>query len=245
MPGAALRPQIRVPTLLLDIQVEGLPYDALKTDNVEAGWLATVHLMALAHRRIGMVAGIPGLATSGDRFAGYVAAHAEAGLPCDPALVLPGQFDRAVSHDAAVRLLSLPKPPTAIVTVSNMATMGLLFALRERALKAPRDLSFVGIDDLDFAAILEPRPILVVTPILDMARRSIEVLIAQIENGAPPSGTREVWHPRGPAPAAGGAGIHRRARRPRVKQRRLRQVFGEEDWGFHTPKPPWEYLWLL
>ena len=53
----------------------------LKTDNVEAGRLATQHLIAPGHRRIGMVVGIPGLATSDDRFAGFVAALDSAGLP--------------------------------------------------------------------------------------------------------------------------------------------------------------------
>ena len=95
-----------------------------------------------------------------------------------------------------------------------MATMGLLFALRERALKLPQEVSFVGIDDLDFAAILNPRPTVVAMSSLDMARRSIEVLIAQVESGGPPTGKA-----RGLASEAGAAGAGRAPRRPGVKQR--------------------------
>lgn len=194
--GAALVNQIHVPTMLLDMYVEGLPFDVVKTDNVEAGRLATSHLLELGHRRIGIIVGIPGLATSDDRHAGYLKAHREAGVTPDVALTLAGQFDQRAAHDAAQRLMSLPEPPTAIVSISNMMTVGLLFALRERGVSVPRDMSFVGIDDLDFSGILEPRPTVVATPIVDMARRSIELLLAQISGGQPPSMRREVWQPR-------------------------------------------------
>jgi LacI family transcriptional regulator len=194
--GAALVDQIHVPTVLLDMQVEGLPFDVVKTDNVEAGRLATEHLIGLGHRRIGMVVGIPGLATSDDRHAGYLAAHRQAGIPVDAQLVVPGMFDQAASHDAVESLLNLLDPPTAVVTVSNMALMGALFALRERKTVVPQDLSIVGIDDLEFSAILNPRPTVVVTPILDMARRAIEMLLHEIATGAKPAGKWEVWRPR-------------------------------------------------
>lgn len=194
--GETLVGQIHVPTVLLDMQVDGLPFDVVKTDNVEAGRLATEHLVGLGHRRIGMIVGIPGLATSDDRHAGYLRAHQQAGLAVDPQLSVPGMFDQAASHDAVERLFNLADPPTAIVTVSNMALMGVLFAIRERRVEVPKDLSIVGIDDLEFSAILNPRPTVVVTPILEMARRAIEMLLDEIATGAKPSGKWEIWRPR-------------------------------------------------
>ena len=109
--------------------------------------------------------------------------------------MLPGLFDQHAAHAAALRLLSQPERPTAIVTISNMMTVGLLFAVRELELRVPVELSLVGIDDLDFAELLDPRPTVVKTPILEMARRSIEVLLEQIRTDASPSGKWEVWKP--------------------------------------------------
>ncbi len=194
--GAALANQIHVPTVLLDMYVEGLPYDVIKTDNIEAGRVATQHLLELGHRRIGIIVGIPGLATSDDRYGGYLHAFADAGLEADPALMRPGQFDQQAAHEGALELLSLKEPPTAIVTISNMMTMGLLFAVRERGLRVPTELSVVGIDDLEFAPILEPQPTVVVTPILPMARRSIQLLLDQIEGRARSTGEWDVWTPK-------------------------------------------------
>ena len=194
--GANLLNQIHVPTVLLDMQVEGLPYDVIKTDNVEAGRLATDHLLSLGHRRIGMIIGIPGLATSDDRYAGYVKAHQERGVAVDESLVLRGEFDQGKSHEAALTLLSRPDRPSAVVTVSNMSTVGLLFAIREMHLRVPEDVSFVGIDDIEFAGLLTPLPTSIETPILDMTRQSIHKLLKQIAGTERAAGKWTVCQPR-------------------------------------------------
>jgi LacI family transcriptional regulator len=193
--GAALINQIHVPTVLLDMYVDGLPFEVIKTDNLAAGYLATEHLIRLGHRRIGLIAGIPGLATSDDRAAGYSKAYEAHGLDAPEGLALPGMFDQQIAYQAAMDLLSRPDRPTAMVTISNMMTMGLLFAIRELGLQVPAELSFVGIDDLEFAPILKPQPTVVVTPILPMARRAIRSLLEQMASGAAPQGKREVYEP--------------------------------------------------
>jgi LacI family transcriptional regulator len=193
--GAALVNQIHVPTVLLDMHVQGLPYDVIKTDNIEAGRLATEHLLALGHRRIAIIVGIPGLATSDDRYGGYLKAYSDRGLGTDKSLMLRGEFDRDAAHAAALKLLERKDRPTAIVTISNMMTVGLLFAIRELGLRVPGDLSVVGIDDLDFAELLDPKPTAVTTPILAMARRSIQKLLAQLSEKQSTVGNWEVYQP--------------------------------------------------
>lgn len=193
--GDALRDQIVVPTVLLDMSVDGLAFDVVKADNIDAGRLATAHLIELGHKSIAIIVGIPGLATSDDRLTGYRAAHADAGLKVDASLIVPGQFDQSIAHDSAVDLLRRKNPPTAIVTISNMMTMGLLFAMQELGLHAPRDLSYVGIDDLDFSALLNPSATTVSTPILEMARRSIDLLLKQIADPSRAGAHTETYAP--------------------------------------------------
>ena len=194
--GASLKSMIHVPTVLLDMYVDGLPFDVVKTDNVEAGRLAAEHLIALGHRRIGIIVGIPGLATSDDRLAGYIQAHRAAGVPSDPTLIVAGRFVTDTAYQAALGLIDRPDRPTAIVTISNLMSVGLLFAVKERKLRLPQDLSIVGIDDLDIAELLDPVPTVVATPVIGMASRAIEMLLAEIENGVPPAGKREIWKPK-------------------------------------------------
>lgn len=189
--GKRLVNQIQVPTVLLDMFVEGLPYDVIKSDNVESTRLATDHLLALGHRRIGIVVGIEGLATSDDRYEGYVRAHADHGVAVDPSLKLVGNFEQEQAREAVHELLSQDDAPTALLTISNMMTIGALFAIREMGLAIPRDVSLVGVDDLEFADLLVPPPTVVALPVLPMSREAIHLLIRNIEGDAKPAG---VWH---------------------------------------------------
>jgi LacI family transcriptional regulator len=194
--GARLVPQINVPTVLLDMFVEGLPYDVVKTDNIEAGRLATDHLLGLGHRRIGIIVGIPGLATSDDRLGGYLKAHAEHSVPIDPNLQVVGNFDQAEARERALELLGRSDRPSALVAINNMMTLGALFAVRELKMKVPAELSIVGIDDLEFAPLIEPAPTVVVTTIVAMSRRAIEIVLSQITTKQAATGKWEIHQPR-------------------------------------------------
>ena len=164
--GAALVDQIHVPTVLLDMYVDGLPYDVIKTDNVEAGRMATEYLIDRGHRRIAVTTGRDNIRTGEDRLAGYLQAHAARRLPVDMGLFLSGRFDREIAHRSTLERMQRHDRPTAIVSLSNMMTLGVLSALRELGLSVPRDVSVASIDDFDFANIMaNPPPTVVAAPI--------------------------------------------------------------------------------
>jgi DNA-binding LacI/PurR family transcriptional regulator len=175
--GRRLGREIHVPTVLLDMYVEGLGYDVVKLDNVAATQLATEHLIGLGHRRIGVLTGITGLATSTDRLEGFVAAHRAAGLEVDPKLLLAGDYEQETAAASVAAMLQSSLRPTALVSLSNMMTLGALHAIKARGLAVPDDISIVGIDDLDFADLLDPPLTVVRVPLTAMADRSIRLLL--------------------------------------------------------------------
>ncbi|GLQ56408.1 LacI family DNA-binding transcriptional regulator [Devosia nitrariae] len=193
--GERLARELHVPTVLLDMYVEGLPHDVLKLDNVAASRIATEHLIRLGHRRIAVLTGIPGLITSEDRLAGYLEAHRRAGIDVDPALLLAGDFKEETARASVRAVMTGAMPPTALVSINNMMTMGALHALRELGLRAPADVSFVGIDDFDFADLIDPPLTVVRVPVAEMTVRSIEVLLDEIAGKRPPTGRVEVFQP--------------------------------------------------
>jgi LacI family transcriptional regulator len=193
--GERLRAEIHVPTVLLDMYVEGLPYDVVKLDNIKATRLATEHLIGLGHRRIAVTTGIAGLATSEDRLAGYLEAHAAHGIPVDKDLLLRGDFDQALAFESVIEVMQRENPPTAILSITNMMTLGALLALRKLELRVPEDVSFVGVDDLDFAELMNPPPTVVRVPVAQMAERAIAILLDEISSKRKPSGVRQLFAP--------------------------------------------------
>lgn len=158
-------------------------------DDRLGGYLATRHLIDLGHRRIALVAG-PDYATSAlGRRAGYEDALREAGLPIDPALILPSAFSMESGEEAGRRLLELHPRPTAVFAVNDNIAVGLLSAVQRAGVRIPEDLSVVGYNDIPLAARL-PVPLTTVrVPFGAIAEAAVDLLI-DIEAGVPGSTRR-------------------------------------------------------
>ena len=191
--GRRLKSEIHVPTVLLDMYVEGLDYDVVKLDNVTGMRMATEHLIKLGHRRIAVLTGIAGLVTSEDRLAGYLEAHRRAGIAVEPSLMLRGEYEQATALESVLKAMERADRPTAVVSFSNMMTLGALQAFQRLGLEVPRDVSIVGMDDFEFAELLNPPPTVVRVPLAKMAQHAIAVLLGEIASRARPTGKIEVF----------------------------------------------------
>lgn len=126
-------------------------------DNRAAAEIATRHLIALGHRRIGLIVGpFSRIARTRHRLEGYRDALADAGLPYDPALVTERIPEPVEGREATEALLALDNPPTAIFAASDLLAFGALRAAHVAGIRVPQDLSIVGFDDMDLASFTEP-----------------------------------------------------------------------------------------
>jgi DNA-binding LacI/PurR family transcriptional regulator len=152
-----------VPLVAVDALTPGVPQTV--TDDVAGGRLATQYLLSLGHRRIGFVGDTMrgaaaasriglGFVTSQHRLAGYRQALASAGLDYEPALVRRGPHGPANAEALTAELLALPDPPSAIFAASDTQAMGVLTAADRYGIAIPGDLSVIGFDDIESAALL-------------------------------------------------------------------------------------------
>ncbi|CAB3793973.1 HTH-type transcriptional repressor CytR [Pararobbsia alpina] len=166
--------------VLIDEDVPGTEVPKVFVDNVEGGYLATRHLIEAGHRRIGHITGPKALLTVQERFDGYRRALAQADIAFDATLVRFGAYERQFGHDAAVDLLDLPSPPTAVFASSDYLAVGMLEALRDRQLEVPRDMSIVGFDDMEFANLLMPPISTLRQSARDLGRTGVEMLLERL-----------------------------------------------------------------
>ena len=91
LPNAALLAYARrVPMVVVGREIRGPRVLSLCFDNRTGAQMATEHLIGCGHQRIAFIAGDTGHEDARAREAGYRAAHQQAGLAVDPALLLPG-----------------------------------------------------------------------------------------------------------------------------------------------------------
>ncbi|WP_316777515.1 LacI family DNA-binding transcriptional regulator [Streptomyces sasae] len=174
-----------VPAVLLDRVIDGRAdiaplFDQVCAENTEPTARLVTHLAALGHRRIGLVAGLPGLSTTAERVTGYRQGLATAGLPLDESLVVPGNSESAVAERATAALMSLAAPPTALVTANNAMTIGALRALRARGLAVPDDIALCCFDDFAWADLFSPRLTAVAQPSKEIGAEAVRVLLERL-----------------------------------------------------------------
>ncbi|MFC7510622.1 substrate-binding domain-containing protein [Streptomyces thermocarboxydus] len=131
-------------------------FDQVCAESTEPTAGLVTHLAGLGHRRIGLVAGLPGLSTTTERITGYRHGLAAAGLPYDERILVHGDSEAAGAERATAELLRLGSRPTALVTANNAMTIGALRALRAHGLSVPGDIALCCFDDFAWADLFSP-----------------------------------------------------------------------------------------
>jgi LacI family transcriptional regulator len=170
--------RLHVPAVVVDpAGVPDLDVPTIGATNWAGGVSATEHLTRLGHRRIGFIAGRPGLWCSRARLDGYRAGLEAVGVALDPDLIVVGDFDYASGFEGATRLLALDDRPTAVFAASDQMAMGAYEAARQRGLLVPEDLSVVGFDDLPQACWSSPPLTTVRQPLSEMGMLAVRTVL--------------------------------------------------------------------
>lgn len=176
------------PGMVEEIKASGIPVIAVNRSaggqipavtvaDRRGGFLATEHLLALGHRRIGVIAGPRHASTAWERTQGSRDALLQRGLEVDESLIIHTDFEVQGGIYGAQRLLNLPNPPTAIFSVNDTAAIGVMGAARNHGLTIPDDLSLVGYNDIPLVSQL-PVPLTTVSsPAAPMGAAALQQLL--------------------------------------------------------------------
>jgi len=130
---------------------------AVWTDNVRGAYLATRHLIMRGRDKIILVGGLQGQMVSKSRLRGYRMALEEAGIAFDDRLVVvPLGVDEQGGYDSMLDFFHRKIDFDAVFCASDLRSIGVIKALRERGLTVPDDISVVGYDDLPIASFFDP-----------------------------------------------------------------------------------------
>ena len=170
-----------VPTVFVGARPREESVDSVALDDVGAGRLATQHLLARGHRRIGVICGPAMEDCTQDRLEGYQAALTDAGISCDNALVMEDDWSATSGYRALTRLLELDSPPTAIFAQNDRMAVGVLRAARDRGLDIPQDLAVIGVDDMPLASYFDPPLTTLRQDLYAIGRQAAQLVIQAIE----------------------------------------------------------------
>jgi LacI family transcriptional regulator len=151
-------------------------------DNRAATFAMTQHLLALGHRRFGLLSAFPeGNDRATERGAGLRAALAQAGLALDEDYAQYGPIDLHAASAMMDRLLALGPRPTAVVATNDVFAVGGMMACRAAGVRIPAEISIAGVDNTDLGATQTPPLTSIRTPIVETGRAAAEQLIARLD----------------------------------------------------------------
>lgn len=183
--GALLRAD--VPTVSIHA-ISGGGISLVGSDQRQTARLATEHLAALGHTRIGMITGPMSRRVARSRATGYAAALSDAGLEAAEQLIAESDWQPQGGYDAATRILSRAPNVTALYVQNDLMAVGVLHAASERGLTVPQDLAIVSCDDIPTAAHTIPPLTTVRLPFVDTGATAVRLLVEQL---AAPAGKAE------------------------------------------------------
>jgi DNA-binding LacI/PurR family transcriptional regulator len=149
-------------------------------DQVDGARLATSHLLELGHRTVWHISGPLDWLEAQDRVNGWRQTLEAAGVAAPPVLV--GDWSARAGHELG-RELAAKADVTAVFVANDQMALGLLRTLHEAGRRIPGDISVVGFDDIPEAEYFTPPLTTVRQNFNEMGRRSLLLLVEQIESG--------------------------------------------------------------
>nr|WP_170410552.1 LacI family DNA-binding transcriptional regulator [Ruegeria atlantica] len=161
-----------IPAIITSYFDDTNPLPTIGYDNKAAAQLALQHLIDLGHRRIAVVHGpVHNNDRTLARLSGLHSVHKNRELT-----TVETEISLRGGAEAAAKIVSNSNKPDAILCLSDVVALGVLFGLQSKGLRVPDEVSLMGLDDLPSSAVAVPSLTTVHLPVSRMGERSASAL---------------------------------------------------------------------
>lgn len=159
------------------------PYPTIGYDNAVLARMAVDHLVGLGHRDIGVIAGLTGYNDRvRARIAGIRAAMRRHKLPLPAERIVHTSYRIDAVRSAFREMQQRGPMPTALLANNDIVAMGLMLEAQAQGIRVPRQLSIIGVGDLEMAAHFHPPLTTIRTPKPGIGTLAAEYLLARVND---------------------------------------------------------------
>ena len=173
----------RVPLVFLGGKVTDAAVNCVCSDSTAGTEMALRHLIAGGHRRIAMVCDHKKSSSRSSKLAVYRRMMGEIGEP--ERVFYSSEADGDImqaGYCQGRRLLGSGENVTAVFVVKDVMALGVIQALTEAGVKVPEQISVIGYDGIDAAALPMVHLTTVAQPRMEMAEKIIDILRRHAED---------------------------------------------------------------
>jgi LacI family transcriptional regulator len=171
----------QLPIVFLDIGKSKPLISDISVDYNKGISEAVQHIVALGHRDIGFISGPLTLKSARIRRSAFLKRMAASGIKDNRRTVVEGNHKIDGGEIAMTRLLSSPRPPTAVLTSNDLTAIGALRAIQRTGLRVPEDVSLVGFDDIELSQFTNPPLTTIRLSRDELGRKAFDALFRMVQ----------------------------------------------------------------
>jgi LacI family transcriptional regulator len=145
-----------IPVIFFDRVMEHENSSNVLIDNTRAAYEATKHLIEQGCKRIVHITASSGQNVYQDRLQGYKQALADHKIKSREEDVIFGNLTMEEGADAAEAILKMKTLPDGVFVANDNCAVGCMLALKQRGIKIPGDIAFVGFNNDPASKVIEP-----------------------------------------------------------------------------------------
>jgi len=170
-----------IPTVFINGSIENTDIPFVRINELEAGYLATRHMIKKGLRRIAFLGGPENSIPTTDKLKGYKKAFREFNLTIEKKYIILDKHEIKNGFKNTTSLLNIKEKPEGIITVSDALAIEAIKTARVKNISIPDNLKIIGFDDIKFSASFSPSITTIAQPKYKMGTMALDMLIHLIE----------------------------------------------------------------
>jgi LacI family transcriptional regulator len=169
-----------MPLVFFDRVCEGMEVPRVTTDDAEASFKATEHLVKRGCKRIAFLSMSSDLSISRRRKSGYIKALTKYNLAADEMTIECGSDDETNRQKIREVLQSKQRPDGVFAAVEKFA-INTYEVCKELQVSVPHDLKVISFSNLSAAALFDPPLSTIVQPAYEIGKAATNILFKMVE----------------------------------------------------------------
>lgn len=169
-----------MPIVLLERRIDCADFrgDFVSYDEMESVRQLVQQVISYGHRRIGVINGPNHLSSA--RARQQAADQYLAQFNLESIYRYDADFSQDGGYDAARWMIAQSPPPTALIVMNNMMTVGVLSYLKRHGTNVPRDMSVVNIAEIANSDILYVNPTCITRDPIPVGAKAVEMVFSRM-----------------------------------------------------------------
>ena len=171
----------RIPIVVFDRVCDEIKTAKVSTDDYNAGYTATQHLIDNGCKKIAFLSVSSNLSIINKRKKGYLQSLTDNNLSVEESYIVDCSLNDEYNNTVILSLMQSRQRPDGIIASVEKLTANIYLACQHLQLRIPEDAAVISFSNLKTASILNPSLTTITQPAFDMGKAAASLLFKSLE----------------------------------------------------------------